>query len=131
MKAPIATYRVQLNKNFTFSDLKVTLPYLSQLGISHIYASPIFQSKKGSLHGYDITDPNLISEELGGKAGFEDLVKEVSVYGMGWLQDIVPNHASYSLENKRICDVLAKGEGSESSCLFDIDFELSIRQVVR
>ena len=113
---------MQLNKNFTFSDLKAIVPYLSQLGISHIYASPIFQAKKGSLHGYDVTDPNIISEELGGKARFEDLMKEVSAYGLGWLQDIVPNHASYSLENQRICDVLAKGAGSEYSCLFDIDF---------
>ena len=113
---------MQLNTNFTFSDLKAALPYLSQLGISHIYASPIFQAKKGSLHGYDVTDPNIISEELGGKAGFEDLMKEVSAYGLDWLQDIVPNHASYSLENQRICDVLAKGADSEYACLFDIDF---------
>ncbi len=119
---PIATYRVQLNTNFTFSDLKAALPYLSQLGISHIYASPIFQAKKGSLHGYDVTDPNIISEELGGKAGFDDLMKEVSAYGLDWLQDIVPNHVSYSLENQRICDVLAKGADSEYACLFDIDF---------
>ena len=121
MKAPLATYRVQLNKNFLFNDLKAIVPYLSQLGISHIYASPIFQAKKGSMHGYDITDPTVINEELGGRVGFEDLSREVAAYGLGWIQDIVPNHASYSLENKRICDVLAKGAESEYACFFDID----------
>ena len=71
LKAPTATYRVQLNKTFDFHDLKSIVPYLSQLGISHIYASPIFQAKKGSMHGYDVTDPTIISEELGGRAGLK------------------------------------------------------------
>ena len=102
---------MQLNKNFTFSDLKAIVPYLSQLGyISHLRFTN-FPSQKRRLHGYDVTDPNIISEELGGKARFDDLIEEVSAYGFGWLQDIVPNHASYSLENQRICDVLAKGAG--------------------
>ena len=100
---------MQLNTNFTFSDLKAALPYLSQLGISHIYASPIFQAKKGSLHGYDVTDPNIISEELGGKAGFDDLMKEVSAYGLDWLQDIVPNHVSYSLGEQADMRCISEG----------------------
>jgi (1->4)-alpha-D-glucan 1-alpha-D-glucosylmutase len=122
LKAPLATYRIQLNKNFTFESLKEILPYLSQLGISHIYASPIFQAKEGSMHGYDVTDPNVINEELGGQASFESLIQEVSALGLGWIQDIVPNHASYSLENKIVCDVWIKGAGSAYACYFDIDW---------
>jgi (1->4)-alpha-D-glucan 1-alpha-D-glucosylmutase len=122
MNVPIATYRLQFNKNFTFSDLKEILPYLSQLGTSHIYASPIFQAKTGSMHGYDVTDPTAISEELGGRAGFEKVTKEASALGLGWIQDIVPNHASYSVENPRLADVMAKGTGSAYASYFDVDW---------
>ncbi|MDR0373402.1 MAG: malto-oligosyltrehalose synthase [Nitrososphaerota archaeon] len=122
MKTPTATYRIQLNQNFTFSHLKAIVPYLNKLGISHIYASPIFQAEAESLHGYNITDPAVINSELGGRAGFEDLIKEVQTYGLEWLQDIVPNHASYTTQNKRICDVLAKGANSTGARFFDIDW---------
>lgn len=122
LKAPIATYRVQLNKTFGFQDLKNILPYLSKLGISHIYASPIFQAKKDSAHGYDITDPNTISQELGGKTAFQELIKEASAFGLEWLQDIVPNHASYSLENKMIYDLMANGASSRYGGFFDVNW---------
>ncbi len=122
MKAPTATYRIQFNKNFTFNDLKAILPYLKQLGVSHIYASPIFQAKSGSMHGYDITDPNEINAELGGRVAFDSLVREVSALGLGWLQDIVPNHVSYSVENKQIVDIMAKGAGSGYACFFDVNW---------
>jgi (1->4)-alpha-D-glucan 1-alpha-D-glucosylmutase len=98
------------------------VPYLSQLGISHIYASPIFQAEAGSLHGYNITDPTTINPELGGRAGFEDLLQEIKAYGLRWLQDIVPNHASYTPQNKRLSDVLAKGTNSTYAYFFDIDW---------
>ncbi|MGD6851881.1 MAG: malto-oligosyltrehalose synthase [Candidatus Bathyarchaeia archaeon] len=120
---PTATYRVQLNKNFAFSDLKAVLPYLKALGVSHIYASPIFQAKKGSFHGYDVVDPTVINQELGSKEGFEDLAREVHRYGLGLLQDIVPNHASYSLENRRIYDVLQNGADSRYGGFFDVDWK--------
>jgi len=122
LKVPTATYRVQLNKNFTFQDLKAVVPYLSQLGVSHIYASPIFKARTGSLHGYDIVDPNIISEELGGRAGFEEVAREAQAYNLHWLQDIVPNHAAYSPQNKKISDVLTKGAESSYACFFDVDW---------
>jgi (1->4)-alpha-D-glucan 1-alpha-D-glucosylmutase len=122
LKVPLATYRIQLNKNFPFSSLKAIVPYLSQLGISHIYASPIFQAEKDSIHGYNVIDPDAINQELGGKAGFEDVIREAEAYGLGWLQDIVPNHASYTPQNKRLNDVLAKGAGSAYACFFDVNW---------
>ena len=70
---PVATYRVQLNRDFDFYKLRAILPYLSKLGISHVYASPIVQARRGSTHGYDATDPNKISQELGGKDEFYTL----------------------------------------------------------
>ncbi len=122
LKAPLATYRVQLNRDFGFSDLKAVVPYLAKLGVSHIYASPIFKARAGSMHGYDILDPTVISEELGGAVGFEELIKQTQSYGLGWLQDIVPNHEAFSLENQRVVDVLRNGPQSRYSNFFDIDW---------
>ena len=129
MNTPTATYRIQFNKDFTFSNLKEILPYLSQLGISHIYASPIFQAKKGSMHGYDVTDPTAINEELGGRAAFEEVVKAASALGLGWIQDIVPNHASYSVDNLRLADVMAKGTGSVYASYFDVDWNYPTEKI--
>jgi len=122
LNVPLATYRVQLNRNFDFLKLKEIVPYLTKLGISHIYASPIFKARADSMHGYDIVDPTAISEELGGKVTFEDLCRETAAYGLSWLQDIVPNHAAYSLENKRVFDVMQNGLKSRYAKFFDVDW---------
>ena len=122
MKAPTATYRIQLNHTFPFSSLRAIVPYLSKLGISHIYASPIFQAQPGSLHGYNITDPTTINPELGTKADLKDLLHELNTYGLGWLQDIVPNHAACSPQNKQLYDVLTNGFNSTCASFFDIDW---------
>jgi (1->4)-alpha-D-glucan 1-alpha-D-glucosylmutase len=122
LKPPTATYRVQLNSAFTFADLKAVLPYLRDLGVSHVYASPIFQAKTKSTHGYDIVNPNVINPELGGREGFLDLMREVQACGLGWLQDIVPNHAAYSLQNPWIRNMLSHGTHSHFSGYFDIDW---------
>src|SRR3972149_4223054 len=74
------------------------------------------------MHGYDMLDPTIISEELGGTAGFEELIKETQSYRLGWLQDIVPNHEAYSLENRRVVDFLQNGPQSRYSRFFDIDW---------
>ena len=113
---------MQLNQTFDFNKLRQVLSYLSQLGISHIYSSPIFEAKKGSIHGYDIVDPNRISAELGGEDGFERLMDEALTYGIDWIQDIVPNHMSYSLENKMIYDLMQKGSASNYYTFFDVDW---------
>ena len=122
MKAPRATYRIQLNQTFPFSSLRDIVPYLSKLGISHIYASPIFQAQPGSLHGYNITNPTALNPELGTRADLEDLLNEFNAYGLDWLQDIVPNHAACTPQNKQLYDVLTKGSNSTYARFFDIDW---------
>ncbi len=122
MRAPTATYRMQLNRDFTFNALKDTVPYLAALGISHIYASPIFKAKPGSMHGYDIVDPNSVSEELGGQSAFEELTRTVAEWGLEWLQDIVPNHQSYSLSNEMVYDLMEKGADSRYGGFLDVDW---------
>ena len=70
---PASTYRLQLHGGFTFDQAAQIVPYLADLGVSHLYLSPILQAAPGSLHGYDVIDHTRINEELGGREGFERL----------------------------------------------------------
>jgi (1->4)-alpha-D-glucan 1-alpha-D-glucosylmutase len=123
MNIPRATYRIQFNSSFGFRDAKELVPYLAGLGISHVYASPIFKARKGSPHGYDIVDPNVINPELGTQADFEALVAALKSLGIGWIQDVVPNHMAYDCDNPYLADVLEKGRRSRFAAVFDIDWE--------
>jgi (1->4)-alpha-D-glucan 1-alpha-D-glucosylmutase len=122
MRIPLATYRIQFNPNFTFDHCKQILSYLQQLGISDIYASPIFQARQGSMHGYDVVDPNQINQELGGEESFLELAKEREARDMGWLQDIVPNHMAYDGQNSMLMDVLESGQDSGYYHYFDVNW---------
>jgi (1->4)-alpha-D-glucan 1-alpha-D-glucosylmutase len=121
-RIPAATYRVQFNRDFRFSDAHRLVPYLHDLGISDLYASPRFKAGKGSSHGYDVADPHKINSELGTKEEFEQLVRRLKDYGMGLLLDIVPNHMSASSENPWWMDVLENGPSSAYAGYFDIDW---------
>lgn len=120
MRLPLATYRLQFNPSFGFKETDAIIEYLAKLGISDIYASPIFKAKKGSLHGYDITDHNQLNPELGSKSDFKYLMKTIKKFRMGWLQDIVPNHMAYDFDNYMVRDVLENGNNSEYANFFDI-----------
>lgn len=125
MKSPVipgATYRIQLNPSFGFKSVMGILEYLFDLGIRCIYASPIFKAKKGSSHGYDIVSLNELNPELGTVEEFEELIKRVKEYGMGWLQDIVPNHMAYDSQNRMLMDILENGGSSEHLNSFDIEW---------
>jgi (1->4)-alpha-D-glucan 1-alpha-D-glucosylmutase len=121
-RIPLATYRLQFNKNFTFNDAVEILDYLRELGITEIYASPILTSRRGSGHGYDVTNPNRLDPDLGSEKDFEVLVGELEKRGMGLLLDIVPNHMAASSENPWWMDVLENGPDSTFSSYFDIDW---------
>lgn len=123
MHTPIATYRIQLNPDFGFHETAAMIDYLHELGISHLYASPIFQSRSGSRHGYDGVDPNRLDPELGSIADWNELVGAVRDHGMGWLQDIVPNHLAFDSANQMLMDVLENGPDSEYRHFFDIDWD--------
>ena len=119
---PSATYRIQLNSEFTLKDLTGILDYLYDLGISTIYAAPITTSRKGSAHGYDVVDPSVINPEIGTLEELRGLQAKLKQYGMNWLQDIVPNHMALSTENSRLMDVLERGSDSTFYTYFDIDW---------
>ncbi|MDH5695065.1 MAG: malto-oligosyltrehalose synthase [Dehalococcoidia bacterium] len=122
LRIPIASYRLQFNERFHFEDAQALVPYLHQLGISDLYASPIFKAREGSTHGYDVTDPLHLNPELGTEKEFEALVQELSGYGMGLLLDIVPNHMVASPENLWWADVLENGQDSPYAAFFDINW---------
>ncbi len=117
-----ATYRLQLHPGFDFSAACDVVPYLAELGISHLYLSPIMRARKGSTHGYDVVDHNAINEELGGREGFERLRETCLKHELGIILDFVPNHAGVGSENKAWQDVLAYGPSSSYARLFDIDW---------
>ncbi len=121
---PRATYRLQFHSGFTFDDAVAIVPYLANLGISHVYASPILTARAGSMHGYDGVDPTTINPELGGEAGFRRLAATLAARGLGTIVDIVPNHMAVGgADNRWWLDVLEKGRDSAFANWFDIDFD--------
>jgi (1->4)-alpha-D-glucan 1-alpha-D-glucosylmutase len=123
MRVPNATYRLQFNSSFGFQALRTIIPYLAELGISDIYASPVFKARAGSIHGYDVVDSNELNPEIGTDEEFAILAQEVKRNGLGWIQDVVPNHMAYTFENKLLMDVLENGQGSKYFTFFDIDWD--------
>ncbi len=121
-KIPLSTYRVQLHAGFTLQQLHEQLDYLHQLGIDWIYASPVLAAEPGSTHGYDVINCNVLNPELGTTDHWQRLHAKRKSLGMGWLQDIVPNHMAYSIHNPWIQEVLTHGEASTVAKHFDIDW---------
>lgn len=123
MEAPVATYRLQFRAEFGFARAAEMVSYLAELGVSHIYASPVWKARKGSSHGYDIVDPTRLNPELGGEEEFDKLITEVKRCRLFWLQDIVPNHMAFDGENAMLMDVLEKGRESSFASFFDIEWD--------
>jgi len=120
---PLATYRLQLTKDFGFDDAAALVPYLKELGITHLYASPFLKARPGSTHGYDIVDHDRLNPELGGDEGFARLNAALKECGLGLILDFVPNHMVVgSADNAWWLDVLEWGPGSPHARSFDIDW---------
>lgn len=126
-RIPLATYRLQFNSNFRFHDAISILDYLRDLGISHVYASPILSSRCGSGHGYDAIDPSAIDQDLGGPEDFALFEAALAERRLGLILDIVPNHMAASSENHWWMDVLEFGYESAFSSYFDIDWSSASR----
>jgi (1->4)-alpha-D-glucan 1-alpha-D-glucosylmutase len=121
---PRATYRLQLNGTFTLTAATALIPYLARLGISHVYCSPYFRARPGSLHGYDVVDHNTLNPEIADAAGFERFVAELRAHGMGQILDVVPNHVGImGSDNAWWMDVLENGQASQFAAFFDIDWQ--------
>ena len=123
---PRATYRIQFHREFGFRDAEAIVPYLSKLGVSHLYASPIFKANPGSMHGYDIVDFGHLNPEVGSREEFNSLSDILKRHGMGLILDFVPNHMGIgSGQNQWWQDVLEHGRFSRFVDSFDIDWEPS------
>ncbi|XHX80047.1 MAG: malto-oligosyltrehalose synthase [Stenomitos frigidus ULC029] len=123
MRIPVSTYRIQFRQEYDFAAAMAIVPYLAALGISDLYASPIFKAKAGSSHGYDVVDPTQLNPELGDREAFDLLTGTIQQHHMGWLQDIVPNHMAYDSQNLWLMDVLENGSDSDSFDYFDINWK--------
>jgi len=119
---PGATYRLQFDANFTFRDAAKLVPYLRELGITHVYASPYLKARLGSTHGYDVCNHDELSSELGGAEGYAAFAQALRDQGMAQILDVVPNHMSTSTENAWWNDVLENGMISPYATFFDIDW---------
>lgn len=123
MSIPRATARLQFNSEFTLTDALDVVDYYADMGVSHLYASPLLGARKGSTHGYDIVDPTRVNPELGGETALKALVAKLRQRGMGLLLDIVPNHMGVGgPENPWWLDVLEWGRQSVYAHWFDIDW---------
>ncbi|MGY3450568.1 malto-oligosyltrehalose synthase [Bradyrhizobium sp. USDA 4353] len=121
---PLATYRLQLTADFNFEAAARVVPYLKALGISHVYASPFMKARKGSTHGYDITDHSKLNPELGGEDGFAKLTAALKAHDLGLILDFVPNHVGVHFDdNPWWLDVLEWGQASPHAASFDIDWD--------
>jgi (1->4)-alpha-D-glucan 1-alpha-D-glucosylmutase len=124
MDVPRATMRIQFHREFTFDDGLAVVPYLAGLHVSHLYSSPIFTARSGSMHGYDVVDPTRLNPELGGEPAFRRLVGALHAAGLGIIVDIVPNHMAVGgRDNPWWLDVLRLGHKSPYAPYFDIDWE--------
>ncbi|MGI8819735.1 MAG: malto-oligosyltrehalose synthase [Chthoniobacterales bacterium] len=122
-RIPTSTYRLQFNRHFTFTQAREVVPYLHSLGISDVYASPYFQARAESLHGYDITDHNKLNATIGTREEYDAFVAELRARKMGQVLDFVPNHMGIGEPlNHWWMDVLENGPSSVYAPYFDIDW---------
>jgi (1->4)-alpha-D-glucan 1-alpha-D-glucosylmutase len=123
-RIPSSTYRLQFNRQFTFTDAREIVPYLDALGISDCYASPYFQARAESLHGYDITDHNKLNAAIGSREEYDGWIADLHARGMGQIVDFVPNHMGIGEPlNHWWMDVLENGPSSAYAPFFDIDWK--------
>jgi len=117
-----ATYRLQLTRQFPFAAARALVPYFEQLGVSHLYLSPVLAARPGSQHGYDVIDHSRLNAELGTEDDLRALATELHARKMGIILDMVPNHMSASEDNPYWDDVLQRGRSSRYAEWFDIDW---------
>src|SRR4029450_1684920 len=128
-----STYRLQLSRACPFAPAHAVVPYLADLGVSHLYTSPILRARSGSTHGYDVVDPTRVGPALGGEGGLpglvggagahrpgvgpglgagpglRELVAALRANGMGLVIDLVPNHMTTSDESPWWVETLRRG----------------------
>jgi (1->4)-alpha-D-glucan 1-alpha-D-glucosylmutase len=124
--APVSTYRLQLRPGFGFVEVGELADYLADLGVTHVYLSPILQANPGSPHGYDVVDHSRVSADLGGEDAFRAMAERLHRHRLGIVVDIVPNHMARPTpesRNQQLWSVLYQGRASPYAHWFDVDWE--------
>jgi (1->4)-alpha-D-glucan 1-alpha-D-glucosylmutase len=124
---PTSTYRLQITPEFGFDQAAAVVDYLHDLGVSHVYLSPVLQPLPGSTHGYDVVDHTRLNTEAGGEPAFRGLVDRLHAVGMGAVADVVPNHMAVPTParlNAQLWSVLRDGPGSPYASWFDVDWSV-------
>src|SRR3569623_2115724 len=120
---PASTYRLQFSAHLRFADAAALADYLRQLGISAVYASPLFRARRDSAHGYDVIDHNTVDPEFGVEADFKQFAEELAVNELGLVIDVVPNHMGIDDSNNVWWqDVLENGPSSQYAKFFDFEW---------
>ena len=141
-ETPTSTYRLQLrppapdgsHPGLTFDDAADVVPYLADLGVSHVYCSPVLASAAGSAHGYDVRDPSRLDDELGGESGWRRLVDAAHAAGLRVVVDVVPNHVTVAAPQSATplwWALLRDGPGSDAAAAFDVAWEQQERATGR
>jgi len=128
-RIPSSVYRLQMCKELTFKQATGIIPYLKQLGVSTVYCSPYFQASPGSMHGYNITDPGRVNEEIGTPEDYETFCSAIREQGLTHLVDVVPNHMGITGVNRYWLDVLENGPSSIYAKFFDINWQPEKREL--
>ena len=123
MRSIVATYRLQLTREFTLPAARAVVPYLAELGVSHVYLSPVLAARPASAHGYDVVDHARINPELGSEDDLRALARDLHERSMGIVLDIVPNHMAATSDNPYWDDVLLRGRSSRYADWFDVDWD--------
>ncbi len=131
-RVPVSTYRLQFNAGFTFRDATAVVPYLSRLGITECYCSPLLAARPNSPHGYDISDHTRLNPDLGSEEDFEAFTAALAAHDMGLILDFIPNHmGTDSSSNLWWRDVLENGRSSPYAKFFDIDWHPAKNELKR
>ena len=132
-RTPTGTYRLQLRPGFGFDQAAAVVPYIADLGVSHLYLSPVLQATPGSTHGYDVVDHGRLSDDLGGRPAFDRLGARAGAHGLGIVVDVVPNHMCVPTPaslNVPLWSVLRDGPASPYARWFDVDWSTQDRAVL-
>ncbi len=132
-RVPTSTYRLQVHAAFGFDDVAALAGYLADLGVSHAYLSPVLQAAPGSTHGYDVLDHTRLSDEAGGREGFDTMVRALHERGLGIVVDVVPNHMTVPEPehlNAPLWSLLRDGTSSPYASWFDVDWDAAGDRVV-
>ena len=124
---PVSTYRLQIHAGFGYDDAAARAAYLADLGVTHLYLSPVLQPAPGSTHGYDVLDHTRIHEEAGGREAFDRLVAAAREHGLGVIVDVVPNHMTVPRPthlNAPFWSLLREGRESPYAAWFDVDWDV-------